>query len=142
MDALNWDLLNDGMGNPKQTKSMLWSHRTPPAMLSGVRETAETAVRAGIRFIQFAVRPEEDARAIDEYLKSLAPVPSPHLDHGRPSAVALRGARCFEEAGCAACHPPPLYTNLKAYDAGTGVGPDAGQPLDTPTLVELWRTAP
>lgn len=50
-DGLNWDLLNDGMGNPKQTKSMLYAHRTPPAMLSGVRDNAETAVRAGIRFI-------------------------------------------------------------------------------------------
>ncbi len=36
-DALNWDLLNDGEGNPKNTKSLLLSHRTPPAMASGVR---------------------------------------------------------------------------------------------------------
>jgi len=45
-DGLNWDLLNDGMGNPKQTKSMLLSHRTPPVMASGVRDVAETAVRS------------------------------------------------------------------------------------------------
>ncbi len=41
VDALNWDLLNDGIGNPKNNKSLLLSHRTPPAMSIGVRETAE-----------------------------------------------------------------------------------------------------
>ena len=29
-DGLNWDLLNDGVGNPKNTRTMLWSSRTPP----------------------------------------------------------------------------------------------------------------
>ena len=29
VDALNWDLLNDGTGNPKNAKSLLWAHRTP-----------------------------------------------------------------------------------------------------------------
>ena len=58
VDGLNWDLLNDGIGNPKNTKSMLLSHRTPPAMSLGVRDTAETAVRAGLRSILFTVQPE------------------------------------------------------------------------------------
>ena len=49
VDGLNWDLLNDGIGNPKNTKSLLLAHKTPPAMSMGVRETAETAVRAGIQ---------------------------------------------------------------------------------------------
>ena len=33
VDALNWDLLNDGIGNPKNTKSMLLAHKTPPAKI-------------------------------------------------------------------------------------------------------------
>jgi len=141
-DGLNWDLLNDGMGNPKNTKSMLLSHKTPPAMMSGVRDTAEAAVRAGIRNIQFAVRPEEDAAAIDEYLKTLEPVPSPYLIDGRLSPSAQRGEGIFLKAGCATCHPSPLYTNLKKYDVGTGRDTEKGRPFDTPTLVEVWRTAP
>ena len=44
VDALNWDLLNDGIGNPKNAKSLLLAHRTPPAMWHGIRETAEIAV--------------------------------------------------------------------------------------------------
>ena len=142
VDGLNWDLLNDGPGTPKNTRSLLWSHRTPPAMSLGVRETAETAVRAGIRHIQFVVRPEADALAIDAYLKSLEPLPSPHSDGPELSGKVARGKRVYERAGCQECHPPPLYTSLKAYDVGTGTGREAGAAFDTPTLVELWRTAP
>ncbi|MHC4432891.1 MAG: YncE family protein, partial [Planctomycetota bacterium] len=43
-DALNWDLLNDGLGNPKNTKSLLLSHQTPPSMITGIRERPELAV--------------------------------------------------------------------------------------------------
>lgn len=141
-DGLNWDLLNDGLGNPKQTKSMLFAHQTPPAMVTGIRPSAEVAVRAGFRFIQFAVRPEEDSVAVDEYLKALQPVPSPFLANGRLSASARRGQRVFRDAGCAECHPAPLYTNLQLYDVGLGIGVHKNTPFDTPTLIENWRTAP
>jgi len=141
-DALNWDLLNDGIGNPKNTRSLLLSHATPPAMMTGVRDSAEAAVRAGIRHIQFVVRPEEDAVAIDEYLKSLKPVPSPYLVDGKLSEAAERGREVFEKADCASCHPAPLYTDLKHYDVQTGKGMEKDRVFDTPTLVEVWRTAP
>lgn len=141
-DALNWDLLNDGIGNPKQTKSMLLAHRTPPAMLAGVRGSAEVAVRAGLRHIQFAVRPEADAQAIDSYLRSLQPYPSPERVNGRLTAAAKRGEKLFQQAGCGKCHSGPLYTNLQSYDVGTATAGDPDRPLDTPTLVEVWRTAP
>jgi len=162
-DGLNWDLLNDGLGNPKNTKSLLLAHRTPPAMWLGVRETAETAVRSGIRHILFAKPSEEVATAIDAYLKSLQPVPSPFLVHSRErevqgpkskvqsrenqewglSEAAERGRGVFQRAGCAACHPPGLFTDLHSHDVGTRRAFDKPtDQFDTPTLVELWRTAP
>lgn len=141
-DGLNWDLLNDGIGNPKQTKSLLLSHQTPPAMITGIRADAETAVRAGMTYIQFVVRPEEDAAAMDAYLKSLKPVPSPYLVDGQLSDAAKRGEKIFEQAGCASCHPAPLYTDLAKHDVGTGIGREQGMAFDTPTLIEIWRTAP
>ncbi len=141
-DVLNWDLLNDGIGNPKNTRSLLLAHRTPPSMSLGVRETAEVAVRAGIRYIQFAVRPESDALAIDRYLESLQPIPSPYLVDGEPGPAASRGRQVFQEAGCASCHSGPLYTNGKLYNVGTGSGSETAKAFDTPTLVEVWRTAP
>ena len=141
-DALNWDLLNDGIGNPKQTKSLLFSHRTPPVMLSGVRESAEKAVRSGMKFILFATVPEEDTAAIDAYCRSLKPVPSPYLVNGKLSKAAKRGKELFVKAECAKCHPEPLFTDLRPYDVGTGTGIDEKKPYDTPTLIECWRTAP
>lgn len=142
IDALNWDLLNDGIGNPKNTKSLLLAHKTPPAMISGARGNAEEAVRAGIKHILFAVRPEEDAAAIDEYLKSLEPVPSPFLQDGKLSDSAERGQNLFAKAGCISCHNGPLHTDLRKYNVGTGAGLDKDQFFDTPALIEVWRTAP
>jgi cytochrome c peroxidase len=170
-DGLNWDLLNDGIGNPKNTKSLLLAFQTPPAMWLGVRETAQTAVRSGIKHILFTEQPEGVAAAIDEYLKSLKPVPSPFLvpgskfkvrnsksnvpspkstvvsqntaDGWRFSAAAERGKAMFERAGCAECHSGPLFTDLQRYDVGTRRAFDRPtDEFDTPTLVELWRTAP
>ena len=142
VDALNWDLLNDGLGNPKNTKSLLLAHETAPAMITGIRENAEVAVRSGIRHIQFVVRPEEEAAAIDEYLKSLEPVPSPYLVDGKLSESAERGKKIFEKARCASCHKGSLYTDLQQHDVGTGKDLDKDRKLDTPSLVEIWRTAP
>lgn len=142
VDALNWDLLNDGIGNPKNTKSLLLSHKTPPAMITGVRKNAEVAVRAGIRHIQFATCPEEDAVAIDKYIKSLRPLPSPYLTNGKLSASAKRGRKIFDKARCDSCHKGRLHTDLQKYNVGIGKGLDKDREFDTPTLVEVWRTAP
>lgn len=142
-DGLNWDLMNDGLGNPKNTRSMLLSHLTPPVMSLGVRDCAETAVRAGFRFIQFTVPEEEVCKAVDAFLKDLKPVPSPWLIDGRLSPQQEQGKALFTSAGCVVCHKPPLYTNLKLYDVGTTTeGMDKGKEMDTPALIEVWRTAP
>ncbi len=141
-DGLNWDLLNDGMGNPKNTKSMLFAHVTPPAMVSGIRSNAETAVRAGIRHIQFAVRPEKDAEDIDAYLKSMRPLPSPHLVNGALSEAAKRGEAVFEKAACTRCHTGEYYSNLSKFNVGTGRHREVDMEFDTPALNEAWRTAP
>jgi YVTN family beta-propeller protein len=141
-DALNWDLLNDGLGNPKNTKSLLLAPKTPPAMITGIRQNAKAAIHAGITHIHFAVRPEQEAEAIYEYLKSLKTVPSPHLVDGKLSESARRGQKIFDKAGCASCHAGPLYTDMQKHDVGTGKGLDKDHPFDTPTLIEVWRTAP
>jgi YVTN family beta-propeller protein len=144
-DGLNWDLLNDGIGNPKNTRSMLLTQQGGPAMALGVRESSQAAVRAGMTHIQFAVHPEEEANAIDEYLKSLRPVPSPHLIDGRLSPAAQRGKKVFfdRNVGCSQCHPEPYYSDKLSHDVGSAAGLD--RPTDkfnTPGLLEVWRTAP
>ena len=144
IDALNWDLMNDGLGNPKNVRSMLLAHKTPPSMSVGVLENAEAAVRSKISHQLFTVPHKEDAAAIDAYLKSLRPVPSPYLVRGKLSPAAQRGKKLFFDTkiNCAKCHPEPLYTDLKRHDVGSRGKYDRNDEFDTPTLVECWRTAP
>lgn len=139
-DGLNWDLMNDGIGNPKNCKSLLLSHATPPNMISGIRANAEMAVKAGFTHIQFMEIPDSLAGFVDEYLKSLTPLPSPWLVKGALSARARRGKVLFETLGCAECHSGPHYTDLQMHR----IGPDQefSNGWDTPTLKEVWRTAP
>ena len=141
-DGLNWDLINDGVGNPKNTKSMLFAHATPPAMITGIRPNAEYAVRSGIRFIQMVERPEQDAVCIDAYLQSLRPIESPYLVDGKLSKAAQRGKIVFKKAGCAQCHSGKYYTDMKLHEVGIADGNSREQPFDTPTLREIWNTAP
>ena len=138
-DSLNWDLANDGYGSPRQAKSHLYSHVTPPTTITGCRPHAFSSVRAGFKFIEFAIRPEEDADAIDDYLMSLEPVPSPYLVNGPLSPSAQNGQAIFD-ARCASCHSGKYFTDMLLHDVGTGRG--SGESLDTPTLSEVWRTGP
>ncbi|MGN1346928.1 MAG: hypothetical protein ACI4V1_09080 [Eubacteriales bacterium] len=144
-DGFNWDNLNDGLGNPKSAVSMVFAHRCPPVMITGIRANAETAVRAGMKYIQFNTIDEESNRAIDEYLKSLLPVESPALRlDGTLNESAKEGEALFEQYGCAKCHPAPLYTDLKAHTSPI-LGDDGGwenRDFMTPTLVESWRSGP
>ena len=144
-DGLNWDLLNDGMGNPKNTKSMVLSHKTPPAMARGVRANMDDASVAGFRHILFREVEPEEIKATQAYLCSLKPDVSPHrAPDGSLTAQAKRGQAIFADAKtkCAICHPAGLLTDLKLYDVGTRQSLDRESTFDTPTLVELWRTGP
>ena len=72
-------------------------------------------MRAGITHIQFAVRPEEDAVAIDEYLKTLQPVPSPlpgrrQVERSRPTR---QGAVLQRDAWAAPAAIPSRCTRIR-----------------------------
>ncbi|MDR2755027.1 MAG: c-type cytochrome, partial [Planctomycetaceae bacterium] len=146
-DTLNWDLLNDGPDNPKNTKSLLWAHKTPPSMAHGVRDRAETAVRKGFETILMIPVTEKNAQAVDVYLSHLEPIPSPYLvsvsgQKNELSESAKRGQQIFSRSGCLVCHPAPLFTDLRKHDVGTRSPVDSSPLFDTPSLREVWRTAP
>ncbi len=145
-DGLRWDLLNDGMGNPKRTRTMVFADRTPPMMSLGVREDMETAVRAGFKFILFCVPSEEDVKAVMAYLMSLKREPAPTLDeNGQMSESARRGEALFNNAktACANCHKLPYGSDLLLHDVGTGPDTTTGRSdFKTTTLVEQWRMSP
>ena len=139
-DALDWDNLNDGIGNAKQTKSLLYSMQTPPSMISGIRTDAETAVRAGFIHIQMHNPGEEVVSSVCAYLTGLEAEPSPYLIKGKLSPKARQGRKVFLEYGCDKCHDGQYYTDGKKYRIGKDVEFKDG--WDTPTLREVWRTAP
>jgi mono/diheme cytochrome c family protein len=145
VDGLSWDLLNDGIGNPKDTKSLVLAYQTPPVMSLGVRANAALAVRSGIQNSLATDLPEAIPAAMDAWLESLQPTPSPRLVQGRLSDAARRGESLFRrsDTACATCHEPPLFTDLRSYNVGTqGPFDRQAKAFDTPTLFELWRTAP
>ncbi len=143
VDGFNWDNLNDGIGGGgKSARSMLYSHRTPPVMSTGIRPNAEVAVAAGMKFIQFNTLSEEHLDMIDEYLKYLYPQSSPALNRDGTLTESATAGKALFEKNCASCHPAPLYTDNNLYDVGTKhFNGDSGV-YDVPTLNEVWRTAP
>src|SRR5205814_2826324 len=60
----------------------------------------------------------------------VSPRPTATIDR----AAADRGRRTFSDAGCASCHPPPLFTDRQKHDVGTAAGPleRKGSAFDTP----------
>ncbi len=140
MDGMNWDLMNDGVGNSKNCKSMLFSHVTPPSMISGIRASAELAVDKGFRLIQFYEPDQELLDCVNAYLKALTPVPSPYLVDGELSEKAKEGRKVFDRLKCGDCHSGPYYTDMKMHRIGQDIEFEKG--WDTPTLREVWRTAP
>ncbi|MDR2844651.1 MAG: beta-propeller fold lactonase family protein [Puniceicoccales bacterium] len=141
-DGLNWDQQNDGIGNPKNTKSLFRSHVTPPCMITGIRESAELAVRKGILHILQTSQPETLACDIDEYLKQLPQPESPYLAEARAKGALKKGKEIYTRARCIMCHNGENYTDMRKHNVGTGIENDKDRPFDTPALREVWRTAP
>lgn len=144
-DGLNWDMPNDGIGNTKNTKSMLDVFDTPPAMWRGIREDAHAGVKAGFKFIKFKEPTQQELDDVEAYIKSLASEPDPYSDsNGTMTQDAAAGKAIFEssETKCSYCHTGSLYTDLKAHDVGTKDILDSDGMYYTPPLKEMWRTAP
>ncbi len=138
-DGLNWDLANDGLGNPKNNKSLQDAHDTPPAMWAGVRSDLADGVGAGERFQGFVPMAHVQG-PITEYLTHPDRAPSPYLS-ADPLAIA-RGKKLFTVASCDACHPAPTFSDCKFHDLGFGTPNDFRNRFDTPSIRSCYRTAP
>lgn len=146
-DGLIWDLPHDGPGNPKNSRSLLLAHATPPMMSLGGRDKNESSLDFALHHMQPVIEHEtNEVEAIRTLIASLKPEISPQRNaDGSLSDAATRGRAIFSnpDVGCAMCHSQPLYTNLAAFNVGTASTLDGGDTsFDTPTLIELWRTPP
>jgi len=141
-DALNWVLAPTGDGSrSRSTRSTLYSPMTPPTDIIADLPDAYTEILVGFEGDLFFTNPdaEADANAIHEFMIALEPVPSPYLVNGQLSEAAQSGKLIFQNR-CAFCHSGTYYTDMQMHNVGTGETP--GEELDTPTLIEVWRTAP
>ncbi|MCX6929182.1 MAG: PKD domain-containing protein, partial [Verrucomicrobia bacterium] len=148
-DGMNWDMMNDGFGNPKNTKSLLYAPRTEPAMWTGIRANAMVGVQAGFKFIEFQAHPQQDYDDIYNFLMSLEAEPSPYWVNGKFTPDAVQGKAIFDSAAaqCLNCHRPDYYyAHTNKYDVGTRHEFDWTLNDLTgyvpPPLFELWRSAP
>jgi len=143
VDGLRWDFMRDGIGNAKDTISLLYMHQTSPHNRRATRPDPRECVRTGVLGSHMIVPEAADVDAVLAYLVSLKPEPSPYLENGKLSASAVRGKALFEgKAACAVCHPAPLYTDKKMHNVGALSRSEPDGRYDTPALVEGYRTAP
>ena len=142
-------------GGPRNTTTLRGIGDTLPLHWSADREDVQafrdtfTGLMAGTGLSD----PELDALAA--FLIGLEPLQSPRRNQdGSLTRAASQGGAVFRRANCAQCHIPPLFTNRQLLDVGTGepfhehpsglglVPETMGPAFDTPSLRELWLTAP
>jgi len=157
MDSRTWLGFPDG---PRNTPALFGVGQTLPIHWSGDLDELQD-VEITIREIQFGnglmegevhdslgaphsgLSAELDALAA--YLSSIQVPPSPFE---RDSEAIDHGRSLFETLGCQTCHTPPLYTDLKSHNVGTGDpakeknSHGRGTTFDTPSLRGIWLTAP
>ena len=141
-DGLNWDLAADGIGNFKNTKTLLGIRGTGPFGWLGT--THSFPERFGTTLKQtFQHEPTGDElEAITAYLKQLdhSGLP-PHVDPASPAA--LRGRALFQgRSGCAGCHRGPHLTDRRRHNVGTAGPSDLSEIFDTPSLLGVSNTPP
>ena len=74
------------------------------------------------------------------YLANRRRAPNPYQTRD-PEALA-RGKEVFLKARCHVCHPAPHYSDLKKHDVRVAGKTDLRSRFDTPSLLEVYRTAP
>lgn len=139
VDGLNWDLANDGLGNPKSAKDLINGHDTAPAMWGAVRADLNDGVAGGQRFEGY-VADADRQRALMTYFGNPEYAPNPL--RGRHPEAEARGAALFVATGCSICHPAPLFTDKKLHDLGFGTKADYRSRFDTPSLRSVLRNGP
>jgi cytochrome c553 len=138
-DGLNWDLTRDGVGNFKNTKSLLGVRDTAPYGWEGQSATLEDRVTGTLRTLHQHEPTGTEVADLVAYLQSLPP-PKP-LAKGNEEIA--RGKELFHgKARCATCHKRAGYDDGKSHDVGTRGSSDTTDLFDTPSLRGVAQTAP
>ena len=142
-------------GGPRNTTILRGIGDTLPLHWSADRPDVQSFRKTFTGLMAGTGLTEPELDALADFLNGLPPLPSPlRRANGALTASAIEGAGLFRAAGCAVCHSPPLFTDRELHDVGTGqpfhddpagdgkVPETMGAKFDTPSLRELWLTAP
>jgi len=141
IDGLPWDFMRDGIDNGKDVISLINMHHTPPHNRLATRPSPRECVRTGVVGSHVIEPDTADVDDLLAYTRSLTPEPNPNLPSFADAAKL--GKVLFEgKADCATCHPGPYFTDKKSHDVGTGGPNELDAYYDTPSLIEVYRTAP
>jgi YVTN family beta-propeller protein len=160
-DARTWQAFPDG---PRNTPSLFGVGKTLPVHWSGDLDELQDVeltfrnIQAGKGLVDGeasdTLGPPHAGRsaeldAVATFMDSLTPALSPCTSAGGGlTASARRGQQLFAQLECASCHAPPLYTDRRLHDVGTGDpalernSHGRGTQFDTPSLIGIWGTAP
>ncbi len=141
-NAVTMDTKNDGsFGTYKMVLSLRNSRHTGPWFWHGRENDFHAALRKSLTDTMQGPAPsDDDVAALAAFLEAM---PSPANSHrqadGDLSAEALRGKKVFDgaEAGCAACHRGPYFTDGETHDVGLGSERDVYRGFNTPSLLGI-----
>jgi YVTN family beta-propeller protein len=141
-DGLNWDLTRDGIGNFKNTKSLLGVKDTAPYGWHGSSPTLADRVRGTLRTLHRHEPIADEISDLVAYLGSLPP-PRPLPQKEADQSALARGRALFEGKGrCTSCHHRAALDDGQTHDVGTRGPGDTQAHFDTPALRGVARTAP
>ena len=132
--------MRDGIGNGKDVISLVFVQHTSPHNRRATRPDPHECMKTGVTGSHLIVPEPADVDDLVAYASSLKAERNPSPP---PADAVARGKTLFDgKAGCAICHPAPYYTDRKMHNVGilTPLEPDGK--YDTPSLVEVYRTAP
>jgi len=134
-----WDTLNDdSVDTFKLTPTLRGVTQTGPWTWHGWQKSLARAMHKSVTDTLNGPRPlsPSETRDLLTFLQSLHPPTSPHrTPAGGLTPAAQRGQRLFHgRSGCAACHPPPLFTSPQTYDVGLGSFQDVFEGYNPPSL--------
>jgi len=157
MDALTYDFEPDGLGREiVDNRTLRGIAGTGPFKWTG--KNVSTMMQCGPRFARWLTRRESfefyDLVALTAFMDSQALPPNRYRADEGLTEAQLRGKRLFERATdnegrpiplrnrCVGCHGGPLAMDHRVADVGTGAPTDKDRAFDTPSLVNVYNTAP
>ena len=143
-NTVTFDTLNDGSIGTYKTVLPLWDVvHTGPWTWHGWQTNLRISLRKSlIESMQGPTPTEEDVTAMEAFLATLQPPPSPFREaDGGLSPAASRGRELFasDRAGCANCHAGKHFTSPELYDVGLSRRDDRYPGFNPPPLAGGFR---